>query len=182
MLGRKQRYNRDLWWKALIKQLGLKRLSTKWVHHATLQYWETYAKNSPPFNDAESTLHRLKKAGYRIALVSDSDGTLGMKMKRIRHVPFHRFFEAIVVAGEDTPRVKPGHEAFRLVAERLGVSPLNCVYVGDNPRTDIRGAKAVGMVTVIVKRRGNGGGNPTYRIGSLRELSGLLRTIQQARR
>lgn len=175
MLGRKQRYNRDLWWKALIKELGLKRLSNRWIHHTTLRYWDTYAKNSPPFSDAEPTLRRLKKASYRLAMVSDSDGTPGMKRKRIRQTPFHRLFEAIIVAGEDTPRVKPGHEAFRLVAQRLGISPLDCVYVGDNPRTDIEGAKAVGMATVIVKRRANRGGNPTYRIGSLRELPGLLR-------
>ncbi len=181
MLGWKQRYNRDHWWKTLIKQLGLKRLDTSWIHKTTLRYWETYAGNSPPFVDAESTLKRLKSLGLRLGMVSDSDGTPGMKMKRIGRQRFHKIFSAIVVAGEDTPRVKPGHEAFRLIAEKLGVRPEKCVYVGDNPRTDIRGAKAVGMTTVIVKRRGNDGGNPTYRIGALRELPGLLHRIEQSR-
>jgi len=181
MLGRKQRYNRDLWWKALIKQLGLKRLNTNWVHHTTLRYWKAYAENSPPFKDAESTLRKLKRAGFKLAMVSDSDGTQGMKMKRVRKVPFHNLFESVVVAGEDTPRVKPGHEAFRLIAERIGVPPEKCVYIGDNPRTDIKGAKAVGMITVMVKRRGNQGGKPMYKIGALRELPGLLLAIQQAR-
>ena len=180
MLGWKQRYNRDQWWKTLIKELGLNRMSTRWVHDVTLQYWKTYAKYSPPFSDAESTLLRLKRLGFKLALVSDSDGTPGMKIKRVRNTTFHHLFKAIVVAGEDTARVKPGHEAFRLVAEQLGVAPIECIYVGDNPRTDIAGAKAVGMTTVIVKRRNNQGGKPDYRIGSLRELPQLLQALQPA--
>src|SRR5438094_2273614 len=120
MLRRKYLYNRDVWWRILLGKLGL---STRfpWIHRVTLRYWEAYAANSPPFRDAEPTLHRIRKMGLKIGLVSDSDGTPGMKRKRIRGVPFHSLFEAVVVAGEDTPRVKPGHESFRLIAERLQV-------------------------------------------------------------
>ncbi len=124
-------------------------------------------------------MHKLKRAGYKLGMVSDSDGTPGMKRKRIRQVPFHNLFEAIVVSGEDTPRVKPGHESFSLVAKKLGVQPKSCIYVGDNPRTDIEGAKAVGMISVIVNRRRNRGGDPDYRIPNLRTLSGLVKSIQR---
>ena len=151
----------------------------KWIHDLTLRYWKVYAANSPPFRDAESTVRKLKRAGYKVGMVSDSDGTPGMKRKRIRSVPFHNLFEAVVVAGEDTPRVKPGHESFELVARKLGVEPKSSIYVGDNPRTDIEGAKAVGMITVIVNRRGNRGGDPAYRVPSLRALPGLVRRIQR---
>ena len=173
MIRRKFLYNRDVWWKNLLTELDL---GTRypWIHRITLRYWDAYASNSPPFRDAEPTLRRVKKMGFKIGLVSDSDGTPGMKHKRIRAVPFHRMFAAVVVAGEDTPRVKPGHESFRLIARRLGVQPENCVYVADNPRTDIAGAKAVGMTSVIVKRRRNNFGNPDYRIPRLRALPALL--------
>jgi HAD superfamily hydrolase (TIGR01549 family) len=182
MLGRKFRYNRDVWWKTLFKELGLKRMDPKWVHDLTVQYWRVYAANSPPFRDAEPTVCKLKRAGYKLGMVSDSDGTPGMKRKRIRQVPFHNLFEAIVVSGEDTPRVKPGHESFSLVAKKLGVQPKSCIYVGDNPRTDIEGAKAVGMISVIIHRRGNQGGDPDYRVPSLRSLPGLVRSIQRVHR
>jgi putative hydrolase of the HAD superfamily len=115
-------------------------------------------------------------------MVSDSDGTPGMKRKRIRQVTFHNLFEAIVVAGEDTPRVKPGHESFTLIAKKLRVQPKSSIYVGDNPGTDIDGAKAVGMISVIVHRRGNRGGEPDYRVPNLRSLPGLVRSIQRVRR
>jgi HAD superfamily hydrolase (TIGR01509 family) len=177
MLGRKFLYNRDVWWKTLLGELGIGN-RFQWIHRITMSYWDTYEKNSPPFQDAEPTLRRVKTMGFKIGLVSDSDGTPGMKRKRIRNVPFHSMFEAVVVAGEDTPRVKPGHESFRLVAERLGVQPSSCVYVADNPRVDIAGARAVGMLTVLVKRRGNNAGSPSFRIPRLRALPKLLASIQ----
>jgi HAD superfamily hydrolase (TIGR01549 family) len=179
MLGRKFRYNRDVWWKTLFKELGLKRMDPKWIHSLTLEYWKVYAANSPPFRDAERTVRKLKRAGYSLGIVSDSDGTPGMKRKRIRQVPFHNLLEAIVVAGEDTPRVKPGHESFTLISRQLRVQPRSCIYVGDNPKTDIEGAKAVGMISVIVQRRGNHGGDPDYRIPNLHAIPGLVESIQR---
>lgn len=179
MLGRKFRYNRDVWWKTLFKELGLKRMDPKWVHDLTLEYWKVYAANSPPFRDAEPTVRKMQQAGYKLGLVSDSDGTPGMKRKRIRRVPFHNLFEAVVVAGEDSPRIKPGHESFELIARKLRVQPKSCIYVGDNPRTDIEGAKAVGMISVIVNRRRNRGGDPDYRVPNLRAIAGLIRSIQR---
>ncbi len=107
-------------------------------------------------------------------MVSDSDGTPGMKMKRIRQQPFFKFLEAIVVAGEDTPSVKPSRRPFKLVAERLGLQPRNCVYIGDNPNTDIEGAKGVGMIMILVKRRGPKGGHPDYLARSLSDAAKLL--------
>jgi putative hydrolase of the HAD superfamily len=174
MHGRKFLYNRDVWWKTLLKELGLSKLKGPWIHGTTLLYWKTYAGASPLFSDAMSTIHRLKKAGFRLGMVSDSDGTPGMKMRRIRRQPFLKYLETIVVAGEDTPNVKPSRVPFTLVAKQLGLQPRNCVYIGDNPNTDIKGAKAVGMMMILVKRRGPKGGHPDYFARSLGDAARLL--------
>ena len=174
MHGRKFLYNRDVWWETLLKQLGLSKLRGPWIHETTVRYWKTYAGASPLFYDAMSTIHRLKKAGFRLGMVSDSDGTPGMKMKRIRQQSFLKSLEAIVVAGEDTPGVKPTRRPFTLVARRLGLQPGNCVYIGDNPNTDIEGAKGVGMMMILVKRRGPKGGHPDYLARSLSDAARLL--------
>jgi putative hydrolase of the HAD superfamily len=47
---------------------------------------------------------------------------------------------------------KPAPSAFRAVLERLNVAPSRAVFVGDDPRTDIEGAAAVGMKTIHVTR------------------------------
>jgi putative hydrolase of the HAD superfamily len=174
MHGRKFLYNRDVWWETLLKELGLSKLRGPWIHGTTLRYWTTYAGASPLFSDAMSTLYRLKKAEFRLGMVSDSDGTPGMKMRRIRRQPFLKYLETIVVAGEDTPNVKPSMRPFTLVAKQLGLQPGNCVYIGDNPNTDIKGAKAVGMMMILVKRRGPKGGHPDYFARSLSDAARLL--------
>jgi len=174
MHGRKFLYNRDVWWETLLKHLGLSKLRGPWIHETTVRYWKTYAGASPLFYDTMSTIHRLKKAGFRLGMVSDSDGTPGMKMKRIRQQSFLKSLEVIVVAGEDTPGVKPTRRPFTLVARRLGLQPGNCVYIGDNPNTDIEGAKGVGMMMILVKRRGPKGGHPDYLARSLSDAARLL--------
>ena len=170
-------YNRDEWWNILLRKLGLSHLSGKWVHEVTLLYWRAYIAASPPYPDAEYTLRTLRKRGYRLALVTDTDGTRGMKRKRVRELPFYDLFETVVVAGEDTPKIKPSKIPFTLVAKRLRLYPKKCVYVGDNPKVDVKGAKAVGMQTILVNRRGLKGDRPTLVINSLSQLVRIFKGI-----
>ena len=143
---------------------------------------------SQSFRDTEPTLKRLKRAGIRLAIVSDSDGTPGIKRLRVGRLPFRSLFDTVVVAGEDTPKVKPSSAPFLLVATRLGLPPKECAYVGDNPSTDIEGAKAAGLVTILVRRLqymvlgGVRPGRPTYEVRSLREIPGLLLSTQLSQR
>ncbi len=173
-------YNRDEWWKTLLRQLQLTELEGSWIHQATLRYWKAYERASPPFKDAEPTLKRLKISGVKLAIVSDSDGTRGVKRTRIRKLPFHSFFDAVVVAGEDTPMVKPSKGPFLLVAKRLVLLPTQCAYVGDNPSTDVEGAKKSGMLTILVKRRhymvlgGLRASRPDHYVASLKDVLRLL--------
>ena len=167
----------------MFKELGLTKLEGPWIRKITRQYWETYEGASPPFKDAQSTVERLKKADYRLAMVSDSDGTLGGKRRRIEDLSFRRLFETAVVAGDDTPRLKPSRAPFLLAARRLNISPRECAYVGDNPATDVEGAKALGMMTILVKRRPYAGPRagsqlprPTFEVKALRDIPGILAT------
>ncbi len=53
----------------------------------------------------------------------------------------------VVVSGDTTPHSKPHPEPLLFAARSLGVSPEQCVYVGDDVR-DIQAGKASGMATV----------------------------------
>ena len=114
-----------------------------------------------------------------MALVTDTDGTLGMKRKRVRTLPFYDMFETVVVAGEDTLNIKPSKMPFILVAERLRLHPNKCVYVGDNPKVDVNGAKAVGMQTVLVRRSNLKGDGPTLVIKSLSQLLRIFKRVSR---
>ena len=52
-----------------------------------------------------------------------------------------------IVSGDTTAYAKPHPAPLLFAAEQLGVSPSNCIYVGDDER-DIIAGKAAGMFTV----------------------------------
>jgi putative hydrolase of the HAD superfamily len=148
------KYNRDEWWSSFLAELGA------WVDipadkskELTLLYWNTYADNTRPFPDAEPTIKYLKKNGYKLGIVTDTDGTPGLKGARMSRLDIVSLFDVVVISGEDTPQTKPDPNPFLLGADKLAVSASECLFFGDKPFTDIEGANAAGMTTVLVKRR-----------------------------
>ena len=94
-----------------------------------------------PVPGAVELARRLERRGTRMGLVSSTPrenielivGELGLE----------GFFQAIVAA-EDTERGKPDPEGFLLGAERLGVSPQDCVVIEDAPG-GVEAARRAGM-------------------------------------
>jgi putative hydrolase of the HAD superfamily len=108
-------------------------------------------------------------------MVTDTDGTPGVKTRRISQLSFRQAFSVVVVAGEDTVETKPNVHPFKLAASRLGVSCAECAFIGDKPFTDIWGAREAGMKTILI-RRGMWGPEkqPDFSINSLSELNQFL--------
>lgn len=170
------RYDRDEWWPVLFAELGLRqKMPRQMIEELTRLYWATYSGADVPYPDAESTLSHLKGKGYKLGLVTDTDGKPGMKGERLKHLDFIWLFDVVLVGGDDTPRTKPSTEPFLLAASKLGLRASDCAFVGDKPFTDIKGAKAAGMQTILVKRRNWGvEERADFTINSLAELRSLL--------
>jgi len=170
------KYDCDAWWPVLLGEIDVKqKISRSLVKELTRLYWATYAGASEPYPDAEPTLVYLKDKGYKLGLVTDTDGRKGWKKRRIKHFRFAGFFDTIVIGGEDTPHTKPDPGSFLLAASKLGLRASECVFVGDKPFTDIKGAKAAGMRTILLKRRDWGiGERADFTISSLAELPRVL--------
>ena len=170
------KYNRDAWWPVLLGEIDAEqKISRSLVKELTRLYWATYAGASEPYPDAEPTLVYLKGKGYKLGLVTDTDGRKGWKKRRTKRFRFAGFFDTIVIGGEDTPHTKPDPESFLLAASKLGLRASECVFVGDKPFTDIEGAKAAGMRTILLKRRDWGiGERADLTISSLAELPRVL--------
>lgn len=49
---------------------------------------------------------------------------------------------------------KPDPRPFKHLLEKLRVEPEECLFVGDDPRWDIEGPKAIGMKTLLIDRTG----------------------------
>ena len=104
-------YDRDAWWPALLGEMGVKKdVPRALIEKLTRIYWSSHERASKPYADAESTLAHLKSEGYKLGLVTDTDHRKQPKERRIKRLKLARFFDVIVVGGEDTPHMKPSPE------------------------------------------------------------------------
>jgi len=87
-------------------------------------------------------VRRAKAAGVRTGLISNSLGE-----GRYDRSTFPELFDGVVISGE-VGMHKPQPEIYALGADRVGVSPLECVFV-DDLRENCEGAEAAGMTAVL---------------------------------
>ncbi len=110
---------------------------------------------------------RMREVPYHAELLRIPDGAretldilrgqyaLGIATSRVKEslhsspqiVELQKYFLA-VVAFQDTERHKPYPDPLLFVAEKLGVRPEECVYIGD-VENDILAARAAGMKAVV---------------------------------
>lgn len=87
---------------------------------------------------------------------------------------------AITVAGDEVKHGKPAPDIFLAAAERLGVSPAQCVVLEDSD-SGIKAAHAAGMLAVMVpdlKPPSEESRQLAYRVfGSLHEAKGFLKGL-----
>jgi len=154
-------WNRDVWWREVLRSYFGKnvQIPSSTLSDATLIYWNIIMKTSHVYPGVSSLLLNLKKRGFLLGLISDTDGLQGMKAKRIAYSGLRGFFNAIIVAGEDTQEVKPSIKPFIKISELMSVPPEKCIFVGDNQKVDVLGAKALGIKTIIIENEINLFGN-----------------------
>jgi HAD superfamily hydrolase (TIGR01549 family) len=145
-------YDRVIWWRQIGESQGFE-VSKSLAMRATIAYWNLFKRFTVPFPDAIPLLSDLKTRGYRLGMVTDTDGLAGIKRWRLSFSPVVDFLEVIIVSGEDTRKTKPDPYPFKLCAEKLGVEPSQTIFVGDKPYTDVVGSKSAGMTSVLVSRR-----------------------------
>jgi putative hydrolase of the HAD superfamily len=91
-------------------------------------------------------LDRLRGAGYRLAVISNSEGTIDAMLTE---VGLRGYFETVLdsaIVGS----VKPDARIFRTALERLDLPPTDVVMVGDLPTADIFGPRALGIRAALV--------------------------------
>ncbi len=81
----------------------------------------------------------------RLAVVSDTGFASGRAQDRLLEKDGARAFFAATIYSMDVGHAKPRPEIFRAAVEKLGLAPQQILHVGDNERTDVRGALDAGM-------------------------------------
>ncbi|MGH0028907.1 MAG: AAA family ATPase [Myxococcota bacterium] len=102
---------------------------------------------------ARDTLEALARAGVRRALVCDTGLTPGRVVRRhLDRLGLLEWLE-VTIFSDEVGVPKPDARAFLAALEPLGVAPGQALHVGDLRRTDVAGARAVGMETARLRAR-----------------------------
>lgn len=116
------------------------------------EYWTVFKKEVKLYPGTLATLSALRKHGFRLALLTDSDGLPGLKDARINELKLDRSFDLTVTAdkiGEN----KPSPKGFIYIAQEFKLHPSQIMMVGDHPEFDLQPAKKLGMTTVWTQER-----------------------------
>lgn len=90
--------------------------------------------------EAEKVFKALRKAGVKVAVVSNFDTRLRPVLKALN---CDHWFDAVAVSAEVAAE-KPNPMIFLKACELLGVQPEDAVHVGDDRRNDVWGARDAG--------------------------------------
>ncbi len=123
------------------------------------------------FEDTIGALERLKAQGYQLGVVSNLRRDMNELCRNLGIGPYLDFCLTSAEIGVE----KPDPAIFVAALERAGVAAPEAVHVGDQPRSDLVGARGAGLHAVLLDR-----GNwhqemeTCVRISKLPELVDLL--------
>lgn len=105
---------------------------------------------------------------YQTAVITN--GAADAQRQKIEALGIDTLVETVVVAGADSPP-KPATKPFEQVLTRLGVDPARAVHVGDSLDTDVAGANAVGMASLLVGATSSVDAEPTVQCASMTDIA-----------
>lgn len=95
----------------------------------------------------ENLLNTLKKREIRLGLVTN--GNVETQRNKVHLLRLEKYFDTIKYAREiGKGNEKPNPEVYRITLKTLSSKPEETICIGDNPYTDFRGAKKLGIRTI----------------------------------
>ena len=107
-------------------------------------YRQRSCEHARGFPGMAQTLAALRGRGLKLGIVSN--GETDFQMRNIKALGLEGMVDAILISEAEGLR-KPDAAIFFRAAERVGATPEECLFVGDNPEADILGAYGAGMKT-----------------------------------
>jgi phosphoglycolate phosphatase len=117
----------------------------EWIPEFLEHYQRELGRHGAPFDGIEAMLSAIEDAGSAWGIVTNKPEYLARQL-----MPLLGWEQrcAVLIGGDTLARRKPDPLPLTVAAERIGVAPEQCVYVGDDER-DILAARAAGMPSVV---------------------------------
>lgn len=150
--------------------LGLDADPAPVVDRLNALFWAADSYRAYP--DAAPVLTRLRAAGLRLGVLSNSDFDLHQVLD---HIDLADVIDVAVPAFLHGVE-KPDRAAFELALDGLSVAASDCWFVGDHPEFDAIASHDLGMTAVLVDREDRHAATewPFPRIRDLTPLPGML--------
>ncbi|MEP7227637.1 MAG: HAD-IA family hydrolase [Gemmatimonadales bacterium] len=116
------------------------------------------------------SLERLRAAGLRLGIVSNSDGRVE---EALTASGLRDYFDVVIDSGLYGVE-KPDPAIFRAALDALGIGPEEALYVGDLYEVDVVGARAAGIEAVLLAPSSAITGRSCRTAGSIGELVDVL--------
>ncbi len=128
------------------------------------------------YDDTVPVLQELRRLGLRAGIISNSPwgSPPSPWREEVARLGLMPHVETVVLCGEVGWR-KPDRRIFEEALSRLHALPEQCLFVGDDPRWDWVGAKALGMEAILIDRQGTQQNAPAQPIRDLYELLQMIR-------
>ncbi|MBU2560354.1 TIGR02253 family HAD-type hydrolase, partial [archaeon] len=131
----------------LLEELGLEH-DPKIVAAGVVAYEHTKEGYLKPYPGVVPTLLKLREK-YKLGVISN--GLSIKQWEKLIGLGIHHLFD-VVATSEELGFKKPQKEIFLFAVEKLGLTPADCMMVGNRLDTDILGGNTAGMKTVRLKR------------------------------
>ncbi|UKA73059.1 HAD family hydrolase [Arthrobacter sp. FW306-06-A] len=115
------------------------------------KYVQSYEEAWTAFPDAVSTLRSIRAIGLPVGVVTN--GNHKQQTAKISRTGLEGLLDGIF-SSELMNHAKPEPEAFTLPCQSLNVLPSGTLYVGDNYRVDVEGARNAGLQALHLDRDG----------------------------
>jgi putative hydrolase of the HAD superfamily len=137
-----------------------------------------YPEMACPMEGAHEALQSLRADGLAVGIISNGEAVV--QKRKIQVAGFSELANVVLISGEIGIR-KPDQRIFELAATKLGLNPVECIFIGDNPIADVLGATKAGMAAVYfgtLESWPSKLSRPTYCSNSLLEVSRLIKKLR----
>lgn len=108
-------------------------------------YWKKITQSATLLPGAMELLLRLTKK-HHLILMTDSDGSKGIKLRRLKNLNVYHLFDFIITS-DDTGHNKPHPSFYEKIFQRFEIRAEECIMIGDKPQVDLEIAKKIGLTT-----------------------------------
>lgn len=105
-------------------------------------YAEHFHIHARLMEGARELLKTLRSQGFKLGIISN--GWTDFQYRTIDALGLREAVDTILISQAENIR-KPDKRIFHRAAQRLNTSPDQCIFVGDNPTSDILGAQVASM-------------------------------------